>query len=231
MEPDKLILSAIVALLAVIAPAASAAPCAGFTDVDSSSGVCPDVEWIKNRGITTGCTSTTLFCPGDSVSRMQMAAFLNRLANALTPATEGGILPGQGVDLDATPIVCAQPQFPVIGYPRKAHGHAVAVVTGLVGPAQIGVTFVESTDNGANYAAVSPTLATDVALSAPASVAIILPPRNLAVGSSYRYALRLNRVAGAAVAGTDTQVSCEAKVFFENRIGPSSPFDEDDETP
>jgi hypothetical protein len=229
MQPGKLIVSTSIAVFAAFATPAAAAPCAGFTDVDSSSGFCADVEWIKNRAVTTGCTSATLYCPSQVVTRASMAIFLNRLANALTPATEGGILSGQGVDLDATPIVCQQPQFPVTGYPRLAHGHAVAVVSGLVGAVQVGVTFVESTDNGANYTPVSPTLATDVTTTAPASVAIILPPRTLAVGSSYRYALRLNRAGGVAAAGTDTHVSCEIKVFFENRNGTSSPFDEDDD--
>ena len=39
----------------------------------------------KNRAITTGCTSTTLYCPTDNVSRLAMAAFMNRLGDALTP--------------------------------------------------------------------------------------------------------------------------------------------------
>ena len=51
------------------------APCAGFTDVDDSSSFCVNVEWIKNRGITLGCTATQ-YCPHDYVTRLQMAAFL-----------------------------------------------------------------------------------------------------------------------------------------------------------
>jgi hypothetical protein len=39
------------------AQAAGAAPCAGFTDVDSTDAFCPNVEWLKNRAITLGCTS------------------------------------------------------------------------------------------------------------------------------------------------------------------------------
>src|SRR5438477_9827195 len=38
-----------------------AAPCAGFTDVADTSGFCPNVEWLKNRQITLGCTSPTLY--------------------------------------------------------------------------------------------------------------------------------------------------------------------------
>ena len=61
---------------------ASAAPCAGFTDVDTEDPTkapfCTSVEWMKNRAITLGCTST-LYCPDDYVTRLQMAAFMYRL--------------------------------------------------------------------------------------------------------------------------------------------------------
>ena len=58
--------------------AGSAAPCAGFTDVDDSSGFCTSIAWMKNRAITLGCTSTQ-YCPNDFVRRDQMAAFMYRL--------------------------------------------------------------------------------------------------------------------------------------------------------
>jgi hypothetical protein len=51
-----------------------ATPCAGFTDVDDTHGFCGNVAWIKNRGVTLGCTSTTLYCPDGNVTRLQMAA-------------------------------------------------------------------------------------------------------------------------------------------------------------
>ena len=70
-------LSGAVCLLA--APPALAAPCAGFTDVDDSSGFCTSIAWVKNRGITLGCTTTSLYCPTAFVTREQMAAFLYRL--------------------------------------------------------------------------------------------------------------------------------------------------------
>jgi len=60
-------------------PAALAAPCAGFTDVDDSSPFCVNVEWMKSRNITLGCTSTTLYCPNDPVTRLSMAVFMYRL--------------------------------------------------------------------------------------------------------------------------------------------------------
>jgi hypothetical protein len=67
--------------LLILPIAAHAAPCAGFTDVDDSSSFCVNVVWVKNRNITLGCTSPTLYCPNNAVTRLQMAAFLNRLGN------------------------------------------------------------------------------------------------------------------------------------------------------
>ena len=61
------------------APAAQAAPCAGFDDVDDASAFCGNVAWLKNRAITLGCTPATNYCPGAPVSRLAMAAFLKEL--------------------------------------------------------------------------------------------------------------------------------------------------------
>jgi hypothetical protein len=58
---------------------ALAAPCAGFVDVDSTSGFCSSVAWVKSRGITVGCTDASHYCPNDPVTRLQMAAFMYRL--------------------------------------------------------------------------------------------------------------------------------------------------------
>lgn len=72
-------------LLALLLPlSAVAAPCAGFTDVDDSDLFCPNVTWMKNRSITLGCT-TELYCPTAPVTRLAMAAFLNRLGKVLLP--------------------------------------------------------------------------------------------------------------------------------------------------
>ena len=205
---------------------AVAAPCAGFTDVDDANGFCPNVEWLKNRAITLGCTSTTLYCPGDFVSRLAMAAFLNRLANALTPAAVGGIGGSSNADLEQNPIVCAQNEFAVTGSPRLAHGHAVLTVNAQGGNgADVSVAFVESTNNGATWGAVSPLHGVRVALGKSAAASAILPPRVLQVGTSYRYALRLSRTPGST-STSDVGAHCEIKVFFENRNGASTPLDE-----
>ncbi len=51
-----------------------------FVD-DNGSVFEPDIQWLAATGVTKGCNPpiNDLFCPADSVSRGEMAAFLNRL--------------------------------------------------------------------------------------------------------------------------------------------------------
>ena len=74
---------------------ALAAPCAGFNDVDSADPFCPSVQWIKARGITLGCSGSA-YCPNDGVSRLQMAAFMMRLGEALVPPNVLVVAPVKG---------------------------------------------------------------------------------------------------------------------------------------
>lgn len=73
--------------LGALSTDATAAPCAGFTDVEDTSPFCSFVSYMKTHGITLGC-SATAYCPSDPVSRLAMAAFLARLAKQAAP---GGI--------------------------------------------------------------------------------------------------------------------------------------------
>jgi SpoIID/LytB domain protein len=58
-----------------------------FTDDDGSMFE-SDIVWLADRGITRGCNSAgTLFCPDDSVTRGEMAAFLTR-ALSLPPGSK-----------------------------------------------------------------------------------------------------------------------------------------------
>ncbi len=79
---------------ALVAITVTAAPPPGsiFTD-DEFSIFEADIEWLAASGITKGCNPPVndMFCPNDSVTRGQMAAFLHRaLGDVLTP----GPLPG-----------------------------------------------------------------------------------------------------------------------------------------
>lgn len=74
----KVVYVVLFACLLSLAQETRAAPCAGFDDVDSSDPFCANIAWMKNRGITLGC-SANLYCPEAAVTRAQMAAFMARL--------------------------------------------------------------------------------------------------------------------------------------------------------
>src|SRR5688572_10940364 len=141
---------AIPALLALVAPPALAAPCSGFTDVESSDGFCANVAWLKNRSITLGCTSTTLYCPAATVSRLQMAAFMNRLGTALTPAMLRTEDAPASLDLDANPVVCQTADFASEDFPRTAYADASF---GATAAADVGLAarLVMSVDGGTSW--------------------------------------------------------------------------------
>jgi Chaperone of endosialidase len=56
--------------------------CTPFTDVSAQDPFCDNIQWMYNRGVTLGCT-TTAYCPAQFVRRDQMAAFMNRLNNVV----------------------------------------------------------------------------------------------------------------------------------------------------
>ncbi len=85
----RLVLAGLVAALGLFASPTFAASCDGFTDVDSSSSFCSAVTYIKDKGITLGCTGTA-YCPNEFVTRLQMAAFLQRAGQGDPSNTLGG---------------------------------------------------------------------------------------------------------------------------------------------
>ncbi len=219
--------SIIAAALIVSAAGASiahAAPCAGLTDVEDTSLFCPNVEWMKNRGITLGCTAN-LYCPGEDVSRIAMAAFLRRLGDALTPVHLTIETSGNTVNIDVDPVVCQTEDHTVVGAPRTAHGNAVLTAGQGSGSSDFAARYVESTNGGASWTAVSPNHAATGTASERPTVNVVLPPRDLVVGTTYRYALRLSRVPGSATTADPGSYLCSVRVLLENRNSATPPRD------
>ncbi len=69
------------ALTLFVVPVAAIAAGGAFIDDDTSIFEA-DIEWMAANGITSGCNPPTndRYCPGDNVTRGQMAAFMKRLA-------------------------------------------------------------------------------------------------------------------------------------------------------
>ncbi len=68
----------LLALLLAVVPAALGAS-DRFSDVPTDAFYHDDATDIANAGITEGCGDGTIFCPGDNVTRGEMASFLARL--------------------------------------------------------------------------------------------------------------------------------------------------------
>lgn len=145
-KPLVLLLCA--ALLPAVSPAHAA--CAGFSDVDAG-GFCTNVTWIKNRQVTLGCGNGTTYCPNEPVSRLQMALFMNRLGNTLTPSVVTIEDSGASLDISTpTPVrVCESEVIPAVPYARTMHGQ-VTMTYIIAAPQDVQVGIATSV-NGAPY--------------------------------------------------------------------------------
>lgn len=123
MHQRQLLKAWLAILLLGAAVIARADPCPGsspFSDVNASDGFCTNTEWLANRSITQGCGSG-VFCPAQSVSRAQLALFMNRLAIALAPTTVY-VSGDKGPDTFSPAVVrCQTASMVVSSYPRVAH--------------------------------------------------------------------------------------------------------------
>jgi hypothetical protein len=208
-------------LLATAASGASAAPCAGFADVDSASAFCPSVEWVRNRGVTLGCGGG-VYCPNDAVTRLSMAAFLNRLGTALTPVQLRFDAATGAIDLDANPVVCQTVDQPIAGFPRRVVVDLAFAATAAF-DTNVAADLVKSTNGGASWT----TLNVVGNLGAvPAnrwgtlsSVAVT----DVDVGQNVRFGVRVSR--GGLPGATDLGDSrCQLRASIYSRDGIVSPL-------
>jgi probable HAF family extracellular repeat protein len=93
--------------------------CAGFLDVPAASPFCSSVEWMKARSITLGCGNGN-YCPDADVTRLAMAAFMQRLGDTMSgQAIVESDLPGP-LDLAEAPVVCTTDTIAPSTAPRRA---------------------------------------------------------------------------------------------------------------
>jgi hypothetical protein len=208
------------ATLLSLSSSASAAPCAGFTDVDSTSTFCPNVEWLKNRKVTLGCTLTT-YCPGDPVSRLAMAAFMNRLGTALTPlVVQVNAVPG-ALDLDLVPVVCQTATQNITDFPRRAF--LDATFSGTAGTdVDVAMRVVWSADGGGTWQNLSTAQSVTFVPSAQWSSASDLGTLDLAVGGTARFGVQVTRNSAGSTDLTGSR--CLLRASIGSRDGASSPY-------
>jgi hypothetical protein len=224
MRGTRVMLASVAFAAAVASAPATAAPCAGFTDVDSASGFCPNVEWLKNRAITLGCTSSTLYCPTDSVSRLAMAAFMNRLGTALTPVQlRVDTAPG-AVDLDLNLVICQTGDFSVAAtsFPRRAY---VDVALSATAPADVNLAadLAYSTNGGSSWTNLNTTTNRGSVVANQWGGLSDIGFVDVNVGQSMRWGVRMGR--GGAAPGVNVADSrCQLRVLVYSRTGAASPF-------
>src|SRR5690606_12292793 len=85
---------AVAALLGIASIARAAGEDGPFSDVSADHNFASDIAWLAESGVTRGCNppANDQFCPDDTVTRAQMAAFMKRLATGqiVDAATVGG---------------------------------------------------------------------------------------------------------------------------------------------
>lgn len=217
-----LALGGVFALVAMLGPRVEAAPCAGFDDVDDSSSFCEAVEWMRNRGITLGC-SPGAYCPNDPVIRLAMAAFMQRLGDALTPVRLAVATAPGTIDLDAGTVACQTADFAVTGFPRTAYADASLSAVAFAN-VNFAADIVASTDGGASWTALHSPPNRGSVTGGLWSTLADLGAQDLDVSETVRFGIRLSR--GGDLGTTDLgDSSCQLRVLVHSRTGSASPFD------
>lgn len=208
------------ALLLGTSPLALAQACAGFSDISASDQFCPNVEWIKNRQVTLGCGSGSTYCPSDPVLRIAMAAFMNRLGNALTPVQVRVDTSPGAIDLDASVVVCQTPPQSIVNYPRQA---IVDLTFSAQAPGDVDIAadLVKSIDGGANWTQLTTVANRGWIPNGRWGTVANLATTQLAVGDNVIFGVRMSRASGS-VDLSDSR--CNLRVGIGSRTGASSPF-------
>jgi len=179
--------------------------CGGFADVQASDLFCDAAEWLANRGVTLGC-GPGQFCPSQSVTRAQMALFMQRLGEALTPArVVRAASVNNGVFLTRE-YLCQTAPFMVVGGDRTAVVHGYLNMSNPSAPITLSATLAYSLNGGASWHGLSTGGRASVEPGNAESVSdggIV----DLAAGRSYRFALEVLQTGGGPGV-IDTDVSC-----------------------
>ncbi len=218
----------LLACLLLASAGVRAQACVGFTDVPSSSPYCPNVEWLKNRGITLGCSSTTLYCPNDAVTRISMAAFMNRLGRALAVEPLFVEQTTGAIPLTSGPpeMRCITADTAATNYPR-----AVSVVGAMSGLADANAVAWRavihfSTDAGATWQSANGFGGMRASSVASVWSNVAFETRfDLDPGTTYRFAVGILRDDILVSTGNLADARCQLTAAVVNRNGTASPYD------
>lgn len=182
-----------------------------FVDVPTDSNYCIAAEWMKQRGVTAGCSDATHYCPDQTVTRASMALFLQRLANALEPKfpRQAETFAGKVIPF----MACVTPAMDMGNYVHVATGTAMFYAETGGATYITSVSLMYSVDGGAwtdwsEY--VTPvTLSAGYRTANSVSMAHHFQPH-----ASVRFGLMVD-ANGVAIEG-----GCELRARVENSSGP-----------
>ena len=221
----NLVGAALLAVTSACLPSvAHAAPCAGFIDVDDTSQFCANVEWLKNRAITLGCAIPNSYCPVEPVIRLSMAAFMNRLGTAMTPAILYDDATGGVLLLDTPPdTLCETANFATGSYPRGAQLSASLTVQTNATPASLELRLVQSVNNGP-WTSLNAVPASVSGVNRRVNASVLRGELPLQTNNNYRFGLAVTRMAGSGTTGNPVAWTCQLKAVVTSRTGATSPF-------
>jgi hypothetical protein len=201
--------------------------CNGFSDVLPTDSYCNATEWLANRGVTQGCVAGQ-YCPANNVTRAQMALFMNRLGDALTPVVQFVDTSPGGIDLDAgqgvsATNVCRTTTFTPV-FPRKA------VLTGAfsgqsTGAMRFWVWWSYSTDGGVSWTPINNWAQRTASNSTEFASASTSAQLDMAVGRTYLFAITATRDPSDPGGNDITTSRCTLLAQFFGRTGATAPFD------
>lgn len=217
-----------VAAFAAVAPSmALAQACSGpsgFADVAPTDIFCQNVQWLANRGVTLGCDAgpPALYCPPQSVTRAQMALFMNRLATTLTPRllrVQDGNFDGPYTSKEG----CITEAIPVTTAPLQASFSATVSTINAPSATLFTATLVYSTDGGTTWNPTGDFPSQETIGESGAgswrTIPVVGGPFNMVVGNTYQFAISAEALLSNAVGG-----ECRLIVRIENRNSATAPF-------
>ena len=187
-------------------------------DVAADSPFCSSVAWMKGRNVTLGCSGGA-YCPDAHVSRLAMAAFMQRLGDALSPKTIVATAAPGALDFASGPVVRETAPIPPAAAPRRAV--LDAVFSGVAGADSVaGAHLVVSEDDGVSWQTVQ--------VHDPQATFEANAWRNVRANAlhdmlpykSLRYGLRMER-ATPAVAASVADSTCRLRVRVDNGTTPA----------
>ena len=177
------------------------------------------MTWIKNRSVTLGCTATT-YCPNEDVSRLQMAAFMNRAGNVLTPSVLNREEAGTTLDFSSDHVVCQTPDLPALprDYPRTIDTDAALSVE--VSGLQSLIVVPVFARNGGTWQSLGqgsfPVLAPGARHNVTALTAAFLHFEATNPGSTLKFGIRVSRQ--NQFGPTITSWTCHLQVMVRNAV-------------